>query len=58
MCTTFDVNFHCIVNGPVTAEAEALYDLPAKRFNFEVVTSEVLALGFCQPGWNGSRQHP
>lgn len=34
MCTTFDVNFHCIVNGPVTAEAEALYDLPAKRFNF------------------------
>lgn len=51
MCTTFDVNFHCIVNGPVTAEGEALYDLPAKRFHFEVVALEVMVPGCCQPGW-------
>lgn len=33
MYSTFDVNFHCIVNGSVTAEVEALHDLTVKRFN-------------------------
>lgn len=54
MYSTFDVNPHCIVNGSVTAEVEALHDLTVKRFNFEVTTLEPLAL-FCDDCWQLGR---